>query len=574
MRGWFMLALLLVAGCSFGESEFQTIKNSCANDASCPQGVCDGHICIDDSGAAVNVAIEVLRDPSDVQLVTPASWAIGPESFSGSSTRDVVLPATREVRGVVRWDGLPVPATLRFVRRMAGSVAPLTPVPVEVDTLRETAGGDGLEGYDFSTVLVVGETYDVTVLPSSDMVMAPMEASVPAIRSLPPLYLELTIDDGDLIEPQRLDVVFPADLVNACANAMDTGCELEAKVLSSDGDVKLPEAGLQVRAIDRETGRVVSSIGETDENGDFAIRIGDTTSGYLIRVTSGAGGDPFPAVSADPELLFADEPFASEPIDIPSLKPVQFSGRVRDTDDRPVAGATVRFLTTTDIFGGSQPGLEGSFSGSATTDEEGSFRTALLPGEYAITVTPPEDVDNTWGVLSAESQVSQELTEAGTLIVPSQFSLRGLVTTFRDESAAGVTILARARQTEDGGAMHRSQEAVSDDLGAFAMSVDSGLYDMHVKMSSETGFAWLVEPELVMGAELGDLERGYRLDPPIPIRGVIRSSDGRIVPNALIHAYVFTSAEGGASRPIQVAETVSGEDGSYRLLIAPRLDDE
>jgi hypothetical protein len=46
------------------------------------------------------------------------------------------------------------------------------------------------------------------------------------------------------------------------------------------------------------------------------------------------------------------------------------------------------------------------------------------------------------------------------------------------------------------------------------------------------------------------------------------------VPNALIRAYVFTSAEGDASRPIQVAETVSGEDGSYRLLIAPRLDDE
>jgi hypothetical protein len=565
-----MLALLLVAGCSFGESEFQTIKNSCANDAGCPEGVlCDDHICIDDSGVTIDVAIEVLRDPADVQLVTPASWVVGPESFSRSSTRDVVLPAIREVRGVVRWDGLPVPATLRFVRRMAGSVAPLTPVPVEVDTLRETAGGDGPEGYDFSTVLVVGETYDVTVLPSSDLVAAPMEASVPAIRSLPPLYLELPINDGDFIEPLRFDVVFPADLANACANAMDTGCELKAKVLSSDLEMELPEAGLQVRAIDRETGRVVSSIGETDESGDFAIRIGDTKSDYLLRVTSSASGDPFPAVSAEPALAFA-----GEPIDIPRLKPVLFSGRVRDTTDRPVAGATVRFLSTTDIFGGSQPGLEGSFSGSATTDEEGSFRTALLPGEYAIAVTPPEDVENTWGVLSAESQASQELTEAGTLIVPSQFSLRGSVTTFSDESAAGVTILARARQTEDLGAMHRSQETVSDDLGAFAMSVDSGLYDMYVKMSSETGFAWLVEPELVMGAELGDLERGYRLDPPIPIRGVIRSSDAGIVPNALIRAYVFTSAEGGASRPIQVAETVSGEDGSYRLLIAPRLDDE
>jgi hypothetical protein len=93
-------------------------------------------------------------------------------------------------------------------------------------------------------------------------------------------------------------------------------------------------------------------------------------------------------------------------------------------------------------------------------------------------------------------------------------------------------------------------------------------------MSSETGFAWLLEPELAMSEASGDLERGYRLDPPIPVRGVIRASNGEVVPNALIRAYVFTSAEGDASRPIQVAETVSGEDGSYRLLIAPRLDDE
>ena len=191
MRGW-------VIGCSFSSSvavsaspEFQTIKNSCANDASCPEGVCDGNICIDDSGASVDVAIEVLRDSSDVQLVTPASWAIGPESFSGSSTRDVVLPATREVRGVVRWDGLPVPATLPFRSpdgwiRGAADARPGRSGHAARDGRRR-----GTRGYDFSTVLVAGETYDVVVLPSSDMVMTPMEASVPAIRSLPPLYLEL-----------------------------------------------------------------------------------------------------------------------------------------------------------------------------------------------------------------------------------------------------------------------------------------------------------------------------------------------------------------------------------------------
>jgi len=571
MRACFILMLLVAAGCNFGESELQTIENSCANNADCVEGVCDGEICIDDSGVAVGVAIEVLRGSSEQQLAMPASWAFATESFSGANTRDLILPATRQVRGTVRWDGLPVPATLRFVRRMADSVAPLSPVPVEVDTLRETAAGDGEADYDFTAVLVAGETYDVAVLPSTDMVMAPgepsAEASAPAIRSLPPLYLELFVEDGDLAVPVRFDIAFPAGLTNSCADAEDTGCKLEAVVLSSDGEMKVPEQGLQVRAIDRQTARVVSSIGETDENGRFLIRIGDARSGYLIRITSSAASDPFPSVSVEPQVAFE-----GESIDIRRLEPVQFSGRVRDSDDRPVPGATVRFLST-DIFEGSQPGLEGSFSGSATTNEEGTFRTELLPGEYAITVTPPEDVENTWGILATESRVDEDLTDAGTLIVPSQFSLRGLVATFDDELAAGVTVLARARHGPDS-SVHRSQETVSDDLGAFAMSVDTGFYDMQVKVSSESGFAWLVEPELVMSAERGDLARSYRLDPPIAVRGVIRTSDGQAVPDAQIRAYVMTSSEGAASRTIQVAETVSGEDGSYRLLIAPRLLDE
>jgi len=287
-------------------------------------------------------------------------------------------------------------------------------------------------------------------------------------------------------------------------------------------------------------------------------------------VTSSVGRDPFPAVSVDPDVAFADDPIKKR-IYIPRVDPVQFTGRVRDMADSPVPGATVRFLST-GIFGGNELGLEGSFSGSATTDEEGRFGVELLVGFYSITVTPPEDVENTWGVLTAESLVGEQVSATEALIVPSQIGFRGWVTTFHDESAPGVTILARARLSEELGA--RSQEAVSNDFGAFAMSVDVGLYDMHVKASSETGFAWLVEPELVMSPEGGDSVRGYRLDPPIPVHGVIRTRAGEVVPNALVRAYVLTSTEGAASRPIQIAETVSGEDGSYRLLIAPRLGDE
>ena len=92
-----------------------------------------------------------------------------------------------------------------------------------------------------------------------------------------------------------------------------------------------------------------------------------------------------------------------------------------------------------------------------------------------------------------------------------------------------------------------------------------GLYDVHVKIPSETGYGWLVEPALVMDE---DLTRAYRLVPPIPIEGLVRASDGTAVPGASIRAFVLTT-DGVPSRPIQVAETVSDEDGNYRLLITP-----
>lgn len=94
---------------------------------------------------------------------------------------------------------------------------------------------------------------------------------------------------------------------------------------------------------------------------------------------------------------------------------------------------------------------------------------------------------------------------------------------------------------------------------------------MHVKVPPETGFGWLVEPDVEISTERGDLVRTYRLDPPIPIEGILRTSDGVPLPGALIRAYVFRGTGTGTSRPVQIGETVSGEEGSYRLLIAPHL---
>ncbi len=562
-----LFVLICMAGCSFNSAEApMLIDNSCVDDVDCEQGVCSAGICIDDSAASVDVAIEVLRSSADVSGLTPASWMFGAKTATGSTDRDLDLPATRQVRGAVRWNDARVPATLRFVRRMA---QPLEPVAVEVETLREAAGSRDSVDYDFSVVLVAGETYDVVVLPTTDMVMATtIEEYAPALRSLPPLYLELAIDDGDPTEPFRFDIAFASDLAEPCVTNQDTGCTLETQVVSIDGNEPVPEPRLQVRAIDMSDGRVVSSIGETDENGRVAIRINDSASDYWIRVTSNVGRAPFPAVSVDPDVAFADDP-VEKIIYIPRLSPIQVSGRVRDVGDRPVAGATVRFLST-GIFDNTELGLEGSFSASTTTNEDGTFGVELLAGFYSISVTPPADTDNTWGVLHTEVVVGGELTATEDLIVPSQIGLSGWVTTFRDEAAPGLTVVARARSAADSITMHRTQEVVSNSVGAFSMSVDEGVYDLHVKVPSETGFPWLVEPDLSMTAVRGDLERAYRLVPPIAIRGFVRASDGSPVADAPIRGYMLLEAEGQARR-IQIGEALSGEDGSYQLFIAPGL---
>jgi len=570
MRTWRPLVFFAFVGCSFDSATVATIDNSCAGNASCAQGVCDGDICIDDSAASVELAIEVLRGEAEVQPITPASWAFAAESASGRTSRDLLLPATRQVVGTVRWNGSPVPAALRFIRRMDDALAPLSPIAVEVDTFREPSAADGSEGNDFSTVLVAGETYELVVMPSSDMVMVPAQEPAPAIRSLPPLYSVFPIAEGDPNEPFRIDISFPAGPTDDCTVDRNVGCTLRAAIYSRDNEDQneLPEAGLQVRAIDKQTGRVVSSIAETDAEGQFAIRVNNDTSDYLIRVTSSASRAPFPAVSVDPAVLFEKSP-PDEIIYIRRLAPVQVSGSVRDEIGRAVPGATVRFLSTK-IFVGVPLGLAGTFSGSATTNEDGSFGAELLAGFYSITVTPPEDIANSWGVHYADADVDEEGTEIGTLIVPSQINLSGSVSTFGDEAAPGVTVLARARPAADPSSVHRSQEVVSDNLGDFAMSVDIGVYDVQVKLPAESGFAWLVEPELPMSLEEGDLRREYRLEPPVAVHGVIRNADGETAPNAIVRGYVFDQSSGG-TRPLQVAESVSGEDGSYRLLIAPRL---
>lgn len=570
-----MRRLFLIASCalSFAACDFdsattvETVENRCSGEGSCAEGVCRDDICVDASNASVEVALEIVSDGSDSRSPIPASWTYAPEQFSGPSVRDWSLPATREVRGTVRWDGRRVPAKLRFMRRMSNGLGRLQAIPLEVDTTRVTTASNDQLAFDYSARLAVGATYDLAVLPTDDAVMSSRNETNPAIRTLPPLYLEVTVEadaDGD---PLRYDVEFPQALAFVCDSVESTGCTIQAQVLTFDGETDMPEGGLQVRAVDVDTGVVVSSVAETTDSGLFAIRLGPGATDYVIRVTPSVGGRSFPAVSVDPEVVFSEDN-PGKVIRIPRLDPVQYTGVVRDEDGAPVAGATVR-LFSPGVFDESQLGLFGSFSGSATTNDDGTFGVELLPGFYTLQVTPPEDGDTSWGVLSAEVTVVEELSESETFVVPSKVGLIGDVSTFEDEPAPGLDVLARARLGEAGDGTNRSQQVASDSDGVFVMQMDRGLYDLRITAPPESGYAWLVQPALVMD---GDVVRSYRLVPPLPVEGRVLDADGSSVAGVQLRAYAFVG-EGAERRLLQVAQTTTDEEGAYRLLIAPRFAD-
>jgi len=171
------------------------------------------------------------------------------------------------------------------------------------------------------------------------------------------------------------------------------------------------------------------------------------------------------------------------------------------------------------------------------------------------------------GVLATEVAVAEELADVEPFVVPPKVGLVGGVLTLDGEPAPGLNVLARARQSDDSDGMNRSQEVASDADGVFVIQMDRGLYELRIAAPPESGFPWLVQPELEMEENIA---RTYELVPPVPIKGRVLSFEGAPVVGVQLRAYTF-GGEGDERRLLQVAETTTDEEGSYRLLIAPRL---
>ena len=327
------------------------------------------------------------------------------------------------------------------------------------------------------------------------------------------------------------------------------------------------ESGLEVRVVEEETGRLVSSIGQSDDEGMFELRLSDNEGNYKILVSSGIGERLFALTSLDlADFLSSDD----ATLKVQRIDPVQVSGRVQggDSNGSLIGHATLQFFSDQlDSLRGVTDSDMVSHTATAVTDMFGRFSVQLLPGEYSATVTPPQD-ESSWGVLSNEMIVVEEASGQQSQVnftLPQQIKLTGSVVDFAERSAHGMSIQVRSQV-----GYARTQEISTDSQGEFSVGLDKGLYNVSVRPPSPTNYPWLVDLGLMVTPDRGNVERLYSLSAPIVVRGAIYNGSDQPVSNARIEAYVFVS-DGGTedAKAVQVGDAVTEQDGTYQLVISP-----
>jgi hypothetical protein len=114
--------------------------------------------------------------------------------------------------------------------------------------------------------------------------------------------------------------------------------------------------------------------------------------------------------------------------------------------------------------------------------------------------------------------------------------------------------------------------------GRFFVRSDYGTFDLSVRPSQETGFAWLVQPSVEVTAPNQALPDDLQMTWPVVYEGTVNSSSVGRLPGALIRTYVYIGGDGevvsdpaDATSVLQVAETRADDEGRYQLLLPSRV---
>jgi hypothetical protein len=604
MMRWFGLSALLwlLSACdvtSVMEAPDTIARNECQSNADCGGGTCSDQRCRSTTPALQSVLFEVTppADGSDfagVQFLIP-----NPDLSKAEGDLSLALGSISQVVGRVTAEGRKCP--LEFVGDV-GNLATTSDfsVPARV-SLMPTSSALGLYSprvvvqssliggsyWGFSMSIAPG-MYDIYVEPGPQPDQkCPVPPQLLRGQELLPGTPSLKIG---LPEPSLFEFHVTWPLRDGALN------------------------GWTVDMLDPESGRVISSRVPValakGSRTDYVARlsynpvvgVGPASTRQRDQLLRLSPPDGLPEDVALPTVLLArsalglfsaDRGTLSEFSSLPTA--VHVRGQVTSGDTSTPVAATVTLVAQK--ITGIDPGVLASFVRTVNVGNDGKFDVHLLPGTYLVSTVPQASLDpretapragdtREWIVPSTpDEQAGRVIQLREALMVSGQVldaSGDPVVSAQVQAVASPLSVQTDALQRSLTGAPFVPRASAGDvsSGGEFSLKTDPGTFDISVRPNANTGFAWLVMPNVpVTFLKNGVGLKSITMPLPVSYRGTVTQSvDGPAVPGALVRAYVYLKAgeytpeASGADSVVQVAETRADKFGAFDVLIPAELN--
>jgi hypothetical protein len=513
-------ASLLLSSCE--SAEMFMLDGSCSGDEQCADGlICHESFCVEGALNTIALRARVLPPPNTGLLQQQIPHL--PLGDSTNITITLVEPVT--LRGVVRHegDGLGV--------NVSGELEARTPGDLPGMDYRFTA--KSIEGLDemnqgFELNLLPGRPYEVTFRPES--------------KALPPHCFTLEADDA---VGSDYNVMLPAK-----GDYVDLEGFVRWSTYQAIGNARVTAM--------LEDGLGVPSVTTDDVAGKFALRLPPDTQVVQLVVEAPEDGPIFPSFTTEWLAPSTDLAIDIPPLP-PGLNPFETNLQViaPGPDGLPIPAAGLTVLLRGDLAGG-------SLRRSVITDADGVARVEVLPGAYEVVISvPPGQSYAGWSgamnLVPAEEENALELIE----LDPRPYVI-GIV---RDASGSLITdgkVVATRRKTATSGGLSFAPQPFTcgiDINGRFVLRVDTGLYDLRITPTVNTG----APPRLLSAVEVhGDIDLDVKTPSPGVARLTVLGPDGAPLPDTTIELYL--PAEQGASKELPQSLLVKGTSDANGFL--------
>ena len=578
-------ALSLLGGCSVPLSEgVVELTNRCTETADCGgTGQCIENTCVATEADLSDLIIEI-EVPSDAPFAPATTHVIAPGedpsiSLTGSSVffQNYTLYLNELVSLTVSLNVDNIPAACGGLSGEGG-----VPIRVELSQTRTTTMEipPGVATRVYSATTPEGSPNNAVVL------NVPLGAY--------DIYITPIVGDPEDPENPFADCELPPRLLSD--RDISSGVIEETVDAASPGQVGTVQGinldGWTVSLIENKKGRLISSVDELDLSeidtpAPFTLKTWEEEDqdNVVLRLT------PPPdqaATEGMPVFYWVLSQLPNNSVTVESLQgvdPIPVTGTVLDQNSADSVPSRIT-IHSTSIDIGFGPNV--IYRRSINTDPDGGFGgVKLLPGSYRFIIQPVEGGD----LAVTDEPVELQPGDLGgkTLNVRAKLPLNGLATTASGDAAARINAVLAPTLPSTGTFLQNVQQTlpvppssaatITNSTGLFSLLVDRGEFNLSLRPDASSDFPWAVVSRYYVDPAIESLDDiSLQIPHPVLLYGEVRSlgSTSHTLGNARIRAWIRPTPLDNETGPtelaaIQIAETTSEENGSFRLLLPGSL---